>query len=235
MPSLFFLPLQNILYMEIEKEIKIDNFIRSNRRSVSLEIRGDGKLTVRVPLRFAYSSILDIVREKAEWINKKQQQMKTREHPYHNEKYFLGKKYDVISNFGIKASVSFDEKGFFITVSQHRTIEALLSRWYKIKTIEIVLPRVAYLAGKFGLEFSKVSISIAKRRWGSCNKRRHITFSFRLIMLPSEIIDYIIIHELAHLVELNHSRRFWTAIQKMMPVYKQHEKWLKHNGYKFYL
>ena len=54
-------------------------------------------------------------------------------------------------------------------------------------------------------------------------------------MLPMEIIEYIIIHELAHLVELNHSKQFWAAVQKMMPEYKQHEKWLKHNGYKFSL
>lgn len=221
--------------MEIEKEVNIDDFIRTNRRSVSLEIRGDGKLTVRAPLRFAYSSVMDIVRKKSNWIKEKQQQIKTRERPSHNEKYFLGKKYDIITEFGEKASVSLEEEGFFITVPQYRTVDALLSRWYKIKTVQIVIPRAIHFAKEFGLEFLKISISTARLRWGSCNKKGHITFSFRLIMLPSEIIDYIIIHELAHLVELNHSKQFWAAVQKMMPEYEQHEKWLKHNGYRFCL
>ena len=217
------------------EEVKIDNLIRTNRRSVSLEIRGKGELIVRAPLRLAHSCILDIVRKKAEWIKEKQQHMKTREIPSANEKYFLGQKLNVITVSGEKASVSFDENNLFITMPQHRTVQALLSRWYKTKTLEIVLSRAVRLANEFGLGFTKVSISTASRRWGSCNKKGHITFSFRLVMLPLEVVDYIIIHELAHLVELNHSKRFWATVHKMMPEYELHEKWLKHNGYKFSL
>ena len=223
------------MFLPITEEITIDNLIRSNRRSVSLEIRGKGELIVRAPLRLAHSSILDIVRKKAEWIKEKQQQMKARKLPADNEKYFLGQKLNVITIPGEKASVSFDENNLFITMPQHRTVQALLSRWYKAKTLEIVLPRTVHFAKEFGLGFTKVSISTASRRWGSCNKKGHITFSFRLIMLPSDIVDYIIIHELAHIVELNHSSRFWATVHKMMPEYEQHEKWLKHNGYKFSL
>ena len=217
------------------EEIKIGNLIRSNRRSVSLEIRGKGELIVRAPLKLDHSCILDIVRKKAEWIKEKQQHMKTREFPADSEKYFLGQKLNVITIPGEKASVSFDENNFFITVPPHRTVQALLSRWYKKKTLEIVLPRTVRFAKELGREFTKISISTASRRWGSCNKKGNITFSFRLIMLPLEVIDYIIIHELAHLVELNHSKRFWAAVEKMMPEYEQHEKWLKHNGYRYCL
>lgn len=161
--------------------------------------------------------------------------MKEREFPADNEKYFLGRKLNVITIPGEKASISLDENSFFITVPQHRTVEALLSRWYKKKTLEIVLPKTVHIAKEFGLGVTKISISTASHRWGSCNKKGNITFSFRLIMLPLEIIDYIIIHELAHLVEFNHSKLFWATVQKMMPEYKQHEKWLKHNSYNFFL
>lgn len=217
------------------EEVKIDNLIRSNRRSIALEIRGNGELIVRAPLKLAHSSILDIVRKKAEWIKEKQQKIKARKFPAADEKYFLGRKLKILTVPGEKVSISFDENSFFITLPQHRTVNALLSRWYKQKTLEIVFPRTVQLAKEFRLEVTKISISTANRRWGSCNKKGHITFSFKLIMLPMEIIEYIIIHELAHLVELNHSKQFWESVQKMMPEYEQHEQWLKHNGYKFFL
>jgi predicted metal-dependent hydrolase len=216
-------------------DVKIDNLIRSSRRSVSLEIRGNGELVVRAPLRLVYSAILDIIKKKAKWIEEKRQCIRSREIPTDNEKYFLGQKLNVITVPGEKASVSYDKNNFFITLSQHRTIKALLSRWYKQKTFEIVIPRTVKFAKAFGLKVAKISISTANRKWGSCNRKGYVTFSFRLVMLPMEIIDYIIIHELAHLVEFNHSKQFWTAVHKMMPGYQQHEQWLKQNSYKFSL
>jgi len=101
-------------------------------------------------------------------------------------------------------------------------IEAL-----KTKTLELVLPRVEYYASIMGLKPSKISASSAKQRFASCSSKGHLTFSFRLCLFPAEAIDYVVVHELAHMKEMNHSKRFWAVVEKYMPDYKSIRALLK--------
>ena len=87
--------------------------------------------------------------------------------------------------------------------------------------------RVDLLADKFWFEFNKIRITSAKTRWGSCSSKKNLNFSFRLMKYSKEAIDYVIIHELAHLKHMNHSKKFWKEVEIMMPEYKKHEKILK--------
>lgn len=87
--------------------------------------------------------------------------------------------------------------------------------------------RVYLLADKFWFEFNKIRITSAKTRWGSCSSKKNLNFSFRLMKYSKEAIDYVIIHELAHLKHMNHSKKFWKEVEIMMPEYKKHEKILK--------
>ncbi len=97
----------------------------------------------------------------------------------------------------------------------------------KKKTLEIVLPRVEYYARLMGLKPSKISASSAKRRFASCNSKGSLSFSFRLCLYPIEAIDYVVVHELAHIKEMNHSKRFWAVVEKFMPDYKERQRLLK--------
>lgn len=97
----------------------------------------------------------------------------------------------------------------------------------KEKTLAIVVPRVEYYAKLMKLSPRKISASSAKSRFASCNSLGNLSFSFRLCLYPNEAIDYVVVHELAHMVEMNHSKRFWAVVEKYMPDYKARQKLLK--------
>lgn len=97
----------------------------------------------------------------------------------------------------------------------------------KEKTLSIVVPRVEHYAKIMGLSPKKISASSAKRRFASCSSQGTLNFSFRLCNYPQEAIDYVVVHELAHMVEMNHSKRFWAVVAKYMPDYQERKKLLK--------
>jgi len=105
-------------------------------------------------------------------------------------------------------------------------IETHLQRLAQIELVE----RVQDLAVKYEAVVNKIVVRSQKSRWGSCSQNGTISLNWRLIQLPPEVCDYIIIHELMHLRELNHSRRFWAHVAKSCPNYLQAEEWLKHNS-----
>jgi predicted metal-dependent hydrolase len=90
--------------------------------------------------------------------------------------------------------------------------------------------RVEELASEHGITYNNIRITSARTRWGSCSSKKNLSFSYRLIQVPYEVIDYVIIHELAHLKHMNHSKKFWSHVEGMMSDYKEKEKWLKKHG-----
>ena len=97
----------------------------------------------------------------------------------------------------------------------------------KEKTLSIVLPLVESYSKIMGLTPHKISASSAKRRFASCNSKGNLSFSFRLCLYPIEAIEYVVVHELAHMVEMNHSKKFWAVVEKYMPDYRQRRNLLK--------
>jgi len=92
--------------------------------------------------------------------------------------------------------------------------------------------RLEQLARLNGFNFKKFRLSSARTRWGSCSAKGTISLTWRLILAPPEIIDYVIIHELAHTREKNHSRAFWNLVAKHLPDFRQRRRWLKQNGFR---
>jgi predicted metal-dependent hydrolase len=100
------------------------------------------------------------------------------------------------------------------------------------KQAKVYIPnRVKEIAEKYWYEYNTIKITSAKTRWWSCTSKKNLNFSFRLILTPVEIIDYVICHELSHLKQMNHSRQFWKEVSIMDIEYKEHDKWLKDNWY----
>ncbi len=91
--------------------------------------------------------------------------------------------------------------------------------------------RMGLWAKKLNINFNKVRISNAKKRWGSCSSKGVVSITWRLVFAPQEVLDYVIVHELIHLNHMNHSKRFWLEVQKVIPDYKKHKKWLKSNDH----
>ena len=99
----------------------------------------------------------------------------------------------------------------------------------KNKAKKYIPNRVEYLANKLGFKYNYIKITSAKTRWGSCTSKKNLNFSFYLIWAPKKVIDYVIIHELSHLIEMNHSKNFWNLVKKNNLNYKEYEKWLNNN------
>jgi predicted metal-dependent hydrolase len=99
----------------------------------------------------------------------------------------------------------------------------------KIKAKQYIPNRVSEIASKYNKKYNKIKITSAKTRWGSCSSNKNLNFSYRLMLTPKDIIDYVIIHELSHLKHMNHSKDFYLELESMMSDYKQKEKWLKQN------
>ncbi|MBQ6353891.1 MAG: M48 family metallopeptidase [Lachnospiraceae bacterium] len=103
-------------------------------------------------------------------------------------------------------------------------------RVYKKRAQGIISRRVAHYAGIMDVDYNRITIRDQKSRWGSCSEGKNLNFSWRLILMPIEVMDYVVVHELAHLKQMNHSQAFWEEVEKILPNYKEQRKWLKENG-----
>ena len=112
---------------------------------------------------------------------------------------------------------------------------SVFEAWYKKQARAVITERVDFYAAKYGFEVEKIRISSARTRWGSCSAKKTLSFTWRIVMAPPEVIDYLVVHELCHLRELNHSRSYWSLVESIMPGYRSARKWLKVNGGKLKL
>ena len=98
------------------------------------------------------------------------------------------------------------------------------------KALEYIPARVKHFASIVGVEYGRITIRNQKTRWGSCSGKKNLNFNCLLMLTPTEVIDYVVVHELCHLKEMNHSPRFWAEVERVLPNYKSSRLWLKHNG-----
>ena len=94
-----------------------------------------------------------------------------------------------------------------------------------------ILPlRVSFFASLVGADYGRITVRCQKTRWGSCSSQGNLNFNCLLMLAPPEVRDYVVVHELCHRLEMNHSRRFWAAVERVCPDYQDHKKWLRENG-----
>ncbi len=179
----------------------IDQLVRSNRRTLGIEINAEAKLIVRAPKSLSLEKIQSFIFEKHQWITFHQEKLRQRQ---------LLKSQQQLPTF-------LDRKQW-------------LNR-YRYLAYTIIQERCTDIARQHGLIFKQIKISSAKGRWGSCSPQGNLNFNWKLILAPLFVIDYLIVHELAHLVVKDHSKRFWAKVASMDPQYLKAEHWLKHNGY----
>jgi hypothetical protein len=219
-------------------KITIDTIIRSGRRSIGLEIGRDGSLIVRAPKKAPIETIEKIVAEKQKWIIEKQQVMRARLQSIPDRKFLtgetfllLGKEYPLLVSEDAMPHLSFSGYKFVLRKRYQGQARRLFFVWYRKKAAEIIPPRVTHFAQLHSISFKKVNISWAASRWGSASSQGALNFSWRLAMAPTSVIDYVVVHELAHILEQNHSRRFWDRVSEMYPNYERARRWLAENGH----
>jgi predicted metal-dependent hydrolase len=111
-------------------------------------------------------------------------------------------------------------------VTDRRRYKQHIHEWYKQQTARIIADRLPTLARRFNVKYNKISIKNQKSRWASCSKNGNLNFNLLLIAAPSNVIDYVMIHELMHLIEFDHSHQFWQLVKEADPDYKKHREWL---------
>lgn len=124
-----------------------------------------------------------------------------------------------------------DNKFYITLTSREQDPSALCEDFLRRQALEFLTARAKELAEKMGVIFNNLTVKDQKSLWGSCSQKNNLNFSYRLIKMPRAVIDYLVVHELAHLVHFDHSPDFWATVEKYVPDYKQHRRWLNNNKY----
>lgn len=218
-------------------DINALKIIRSRRRTIGLEVCRDATLIVRAPLHTSIEFINKLIEKKRSWIIKhqnffEQQKPLTKQKEFVNgeEFLYLGDSYKLSIVEHQKKPLYFYNV-FLLSRKYLNRARQVFIRWYKEQARRKIAERVDLYSSMTGLKYNKITITSARKRWGSCSRKNHLNFSWYLIMTPLNVIDYVVVHEIIHLKEKNHSRKFWAKVALLLPEYKQYRKWLKDNGH----
>ena len=212
--------------------------IRSRRRTIALQVNSDATLTVRIPYGVSMEYVERFIADKKSWIEKKQEKFRTlgikhkpKQFSAGEEFIFAGKSYPLEVVPGTAARILLTPDGKLRITEKCLDVPKHYIEWfYKQFAKKYLTGRLAELARAFGYKYNSIKINSAKTRWGSCSMRGNINFSWRLVIMPPEMIDYVIVHELVHLEIKDHSTRFYARMSELMADHKQREKWLKENS-----
>ena len=215
--------------------VKIDAIVRTNRRSLSITVNKSGNVIIHAPKRLSMDYIMAFVKDKEKWIERKLGEIESNKSKNQNvisgKAYlFCGKEYKKLDITGIK-KIELTSNNIVIPAQYGDRKNAYIKKWYIGLCEDIVVKRVEYFANLMHLDYTKLSFMNNKTRWGSCNKNGEIKLNYRIIMLPHRTIDYVIVHELSHLVEFNHSSKFYKLVGCIMADYKQQKKLLQDYSY----
>ncbi len=216
--------------------LAIDRIIRSRRKTIALIVELDGRLVLRAPLHVADDRLRELVDRKESWIRSRQEAMRLRpafSPPHYVEGqgfWYLGERYPLHLVDHRSPPLVFDD-GFLLSRLVHPRARELFERWYREQARRVILKRVQYFAARHGCFYQSLRITSARTRWGSCSTRGTLSFAWRLVMAPSTVIDYVVLHELVHLKVHNHSRKFWSKLEGLLPDYRDRKAWLDQNGH----
>lgn len=170
--------------------------IKSNRKTISIQIKRDGTVLVRAPLFMKDREILAFVKQKEQWI---------REH--------------------VKKAEERKENTAHVEKLTANEVQQLANQ-----ALQVIPKKVRFYAERMKVSYGRITIRNQKTRWGSCSGKGNLNFNCLLMLAPDEVIDYVVVHELCHLIEMNHSKAFWNQVERIMPDYQVHRKWLKDHG-----
>jgi predicted metal-dependent hydrolase len=217
--------------------IKPDEIIRTKRKSIALIIEPDGRLIVRAPIRAKEEKINEFIQHKAKWIVRKQGHVKSYYPPFVPKEYVNGEGFWYLGNI-YKLQLVNDKKpllylngNFQLACTAVDKAPIIFERWYKTQAKKVISERVKWYAAKHGYSYQQIKITSARTRWGSCSEHGTLSFSWRLVMAPMPVIDYVVVHELVHMQVKNHSKKFWAKVAVIMPDYQQKIEWLEKHGH----
>lgn len=218
-------------------------------KNVNISVGVDG-VQVVAPVSMDDSEIIPLVEKKREWILNKFESYRQRLAQIRPERefvsgerlLFMGKDYPlkVIEDEGRSTSINLTDSQFHVYINKdiplekrREAIRSELEQWYISKAKKIIQERLELFNDRIGVKINTVRFKNQKTRWGSCSNKGNLNFNWKLVMAPTYIVDYVVVHELCHLIQMNHSKEFWQQVRSLIPDYKERRKWLKENGIKF--
>lgn len=182
------------------KSLLKPEIIRSSRKTLGLEVTSEGMIRIRAPYGVSEDVILRFLESKSAWIQKSLAKVRARQEKLKEEEAQYGK----------------------LTEAELKVL--------KMQAEEVFPARAAFYAGKMGISYGRITIRRQKTRWGSCSQSGNLNFNCLLMLAPPGVVDYVVVHELCHRIEMNHSPRFWKLVGKVYPDYDRWKRWLKENG-----
>ena len=183
-----------------EKREILIDVVYSGRSTLGLEVSRNGQVKLRAPRRVSDGALQNFARQKEAWIIEKHLMMEEK-----------------------RKAESLQQDPDYV---KDPALEQAYRRQAKARLEE----RAAYFASRMGVSYQRISVRAAKTRWGSCSAKGNLNFHWKLILMPPQVLDYVVVHELAHRKEMNHSPAFWAEVEKILPDYRERRKWLKTYG-----
>ena len=170
--------------------------IRSKRKTIGLQVKADGQVIVRAPLKMAEAEVQEFVIKHEDWIRKQLERIRKQQQEQ--------------------------------PAAERLTMQEI--QMLADQALKVIPERVAYYAPKVGVTYGSITIRNHKSRWGSCSAKGNLNFNCLLMLAPPEVVDSVVVHELCHRKEMNHSSRFYEEVLRVCPDYRKWDQWLKENG-----
>lgn len=230
---------------KIKNNIQCDGFfvaiVRTERKKTIAFKVVEGKASIVVPKTLSHREIADFVHKKQSWIKEKLEfhqslpEIKPKNFVAGESFAFLGQSYKLEVEIGNYPHLFFQENRFtaFVRnpeVDNSHAVKALFKQWYQLQAENFLCAITEKCAKKIGVKPGKITFKSFKSRWGSCSSRGDIQYNWRIIMAPENIIHYLVVHELCHILQHNHSPQYWQLVSQYHPEYKKSRAWLKMNG-----
>lgn len=215
---------------------------RGSRKNVTITVSPNQTVIVKIPKEMPEDEIESVVAKKAYWITQQQFLMKDIQVVEYQKDYvngecflYLGRRYmlELRLEEQIKTPYVKLYRGKLIVTTNSRNSEIIrpaLIRWYKERAQEIIERRISYYERVFEQKRGRIIIKEQKKRWASCGKNGDLMINWKIVMAPTSVIDYVIVHELCHLVHRNHSKDYWNEVGRVLPDYEQYKNWLMNHG-----
>ena len=206
--------------------------IKSLRKTLSLQIK-NGEILVKAPFFMREKTIKTFIEKHQKWIDKKLESSKKISKKIFQEweKFYFLWEEKILKIWRYEKKIYIEGDNIFLNKENKKSFKEIFLEFYKKEAREYITKRVEHYAEKNNFSYNKIKITTANTRWGSCSSKKNLNFTYKLIMAPKEVIDYVVVHELCHLKEMNHSKSFWNEVQKIIPNYKKKSLWLKEKWY----
>jgi predicted metal-dependent hydrolase len=216
-----------------EKSIDYMVRISPKARHARLEVSYETGLTVILPQGYPNNQVISLLINKRNWVLKKLAECKrVRLNNIANESRaitYLGCDLKIFRREGTGSveKAVLEPEGLVLHLKPDSPSIQIIEQWLRLQAKELFTTKAQRLSVTLGVKYYKLAVRSAKTRWGSCSPSGNLSFNWKLIMAPEEVINYVVVHELCHLIELNHSKKFWHLVEQRCPQWRLHRKWLR--------